>query len=30
MVVYKQEMEDIIRMLYFIQGDSIKVAKLIH
>ena len=25
--VYKQEMEDMIRMLYFMQGDSINVAK---
>ena len=28
MSVYKQEMEDMIRMLYFMQGDSINVAKI--
>ena len=26
--LYKKEVEDTIRMLYFIQGDSIKIAKM--
>ena len=26
--VYKEEMEDMIRMLFFMQGDSINVAKI--